>query len=74
MMLNYKLTDTEIGQALGSSHWGSQLDRAVADAAAEKALRTVVAWLRADATTSCPDVFGKAIIRDIASMLERIMD
>jgi len=55
-MLNYRLTDRDIGAArigVPPSPFGEtygemmgRLDRAIADAATEKALRQVVAWLR----------------------------
>ena len=82
MMLHYKLTDAEIGQALGSVQsgeapkWLADLElnftRAGADAAAAKAVRAVVRWLRGHVASTYPEEWGD-VAEDIAAMLERIV-
>ena len=81
-MLDYKLTDAEIWQAMKSipngemielTPWELKIDRAVADAAADKALRAVVAWLRGDAAASSPPDWGEVLL-DAACLLEQELD
>ena len=81
-MLDYKLTDAEICKAVGTvsnggvpmtpSDWGMRFDRAIANAASDKALRAVVAWLRGDAAATFPPEWGEVVL-DTAAILERIV-
>lgn len=67
----YRLTSTELLYAAPQGDWPPKQWRAVADAATEKALRGVVAWLRERGPMGYTT--GKMILSDTADQLETML-